>query len=189
MLQKSPTKRERPGPGSESDEESDEDMVVIDKRVKNGDVNKSEEAKPSSKDESEPIKEDKPIEIDDDVQIQEEKTSVPAPSAMEVSTDEEFTNIDSTDDTQDRKQIYKGKSFYLNDDLPATDVIKLKNQIVEMKGRITERSSKADFIITETGRRLPAGVSGEVLISRWVYECCDLEALIPTTRYKPKHLN
>lgn len=166
-----PTKRKR------SESESDDDMVVVDKRVKNGDDKKAED--------------EEPVVIKDDESVVVE-TSTSSQNVMEVSTDDELmsksNNGSTLDLTQVQKPVYKDKIFYLNEDLPATDVIKLKNQISELMGKITERSSKANYIITENGRKLPHGAPGEVLIKTWVYECYELEAFIPTTRYKPKTL-
>lgn len=176
LVKKSPSTRKFSGSGS------DDDMVVVDKRLKNCDVKKTDEPRAGTTDESEPV--NKPDEIEEDVQPHE------IMNIMDVSTDDEMmiksSNGSEVELMQLDIQIYKGKTFYLNEDLPATDVIKLKNQISTMMGKITDQPSKANFIITEKGRRLPAGVSAEILISLWVYECFELEALIPTTRYRLK---
>lgn len=153
-------KPKSPSKPSLIESDSDDDMVVVDKRVVNGDAKKDEV---------------ETIQIDD-----EDKTN-----AMNVSTDDDIINGSNSSLTAIDNQVYKDKVFYLNEDLPATDVIKLKTQIVSMAGKITEKSSKANYIIT-TGKRLPENITGEVLTSLWVYECNELEALIPTTRYKPK---
>lgn len=162
---RSPPKRKR----SES-ESDDDDMLVIDKRVKNGSEKKTDE--------------DNVVVVLNDES--EKEINALSQNFIDVSTDDEIMSI-SNGSTQAENQLYKDKSFYLNVDLPATDIIKLKNQISAMMGKVTERSSKADFIITETGRRLPKDVPGEVLTKIWVYECYELGALIPTTRYKPKN--
>lgn len=143
----SPAKPKLPESGSE------DDMVVVDKRVKNG-----EEAKPVV------------IDSDDDMAVvdkrkekAEEAAVKPAQNVMEVSTDDELMLSFNGIATQADNQIFKNKTFYLNEDLPATDVIKLKNQISSMSGNVTGKPSKADYIITATGKRLPEGTSGEVL--------------------------
>lgn len=153
-------KPKSPSKPSLNESDSDDDMVVVDKRVVNGDAKKDEV---------------ETIQIDD-----EDKAN-----AMNVSTDDDIINGSNSSLTAIDNQVYKDKVFYLNEDLPATDVIKLKTQIVSMAGKITEKPSKANYIIT-TGKRLPENITGEVLTSLWVYECNELEALIPTTRYKPK---
>lgn len=165
---KSPAKRR----ASESD---DEDMVVVDKRVKNGDDKKLDPPKPKEIEEVPKTKDVAPM----DTSTQ---------NIMEVSTDDEVgrSNISECDVTQVENQVFKDKVFYLNEDLSATDVIKLKTQIISMAGKITNRASKAGFIITAAGKKLPEEVSGEVLTPLWVTECHELEGIIPTTRYKLK---
>lgn len=158
---KSPVKRKLSVSGSD-----DDDMVVVDKRVKNGDE-KLEKTSPK-KDETKTL-----MAID--------KAAEPA-NIMEISTDDE---VESCDVTQVENQVFKDKVFYLNKDLSATDVIKLKTQIQSMAGRVTERSSKAGFVITN-GKNLPKDATGEVLTALWVTECHELEAIIPITRYKIK---
>lgn len=173
----SPPKRKYPSLSG-----SDDDMVVVDKRLKNGAAPKLEEMKALSSVET-------PIVIEDPVAaVMEERTEgTTTQDVMEVSTDDEMGN-GSLDHTQVENPIFKGKSFYLNEDLSATEIIKLKNHLKAMMGKTTENSSKADYIITESGRRLPSNSTCEILTNRWIHECYDIGALIPTTRYKPKPL-
>ena len=190
LLKKSPSKRKQ------SESGSDDDMVVVDKRKKNGGViqKQPEDTKPALIDD--PMSNDEPqsIDIKDDVEASEKMDTSMSTNVMEVSTDDELmskSNNGSADLTQVENHIFKGKTFYLNEDLPAIDVIKLKNQINAMMGKITERASKANYVITNKGRKLPKEeeIKGEILTSLWVFECYELEALIPTTRYKPKDLS
>ena len=102
---------------------------------------------------------------------------------MDISTDDEIQ--ESSDTEPPENQLFKDKVFFLNEDLSTTDVIKLKTQITSMSGRVTERASKAGYVIT-TGKRLPHNVSGEVLTALWISECHEIGGLIPTTRYKIK---
>lgn len=157
-----------------SESGSDDDVVVVDKRVKNGDAGKSDE----------------PMEVEDDpVVVEESPSKTDKANVMDVSTDDDMGtsfNDPSTDNAETMNQVLKGKLLYLHDDLPATEIIKLNSQIVNMSGKVTDRASKADYVITQSARRLPDGITGETLTSRWVFECYDLEAFIPTTRYKPK---
>lgn len=178
--------------------DSDDDMVVVDKRVKNGDAKKDSPPKPVVVVDEDPVKivEKTPesIEIDDEpvkiIEGEPNNNKASSQNIMEVSTDDELMNASSKASTIDlteyENQIYKEKSFFLMEDLPATDVIKLKNQITAMMGKVTEKPHKADFIITKTGRRLPSSAKGEALTPLWIYECYELGAFIPTTRYKPK---
>lgn len=157
------------------DSDSDSDMIVVDRREKNGNEKKVEEVKA--------------MEIDDDVEEVKNITKT-SQDFMDASTDddmmEEAEKWSDHNLTQAENQVFKDKVFYLNEDLPATDVIKLKNQIAGMMGKITDKSRRADYVITDKGRRLPEPSSAEVLLSLWVYECYELGAFIPTTRYKPK---
>lgn len=154
---KSPEKRKFSVSGS------DDDMVVVDKRVKNGE-------------------EQKLLVIDDEP---EKKVAAETQNVMEISTDDEGGINGSNCLTQAENQVFKDKIFYLNEDLSATDLIKLKTQIDSMMGTVTDKPSKANYIIT-TGKRIPEGITGELLTSLWVNECHELEAMIPTTRYKAK---
>lgn len=161
-------------------------MVVVDKRVKNGDEKKPEEQKPVIIDEDQEA-----IEVDDKMEVKPSET-ITMTDVMDVSTDDELvmkSTGSEVDLTQVHSKIFKGKSFYLNSDLSATAVIKLKNQITTMMGKLTENASEADFVITEEAKRLPQDITGDILKSLWVHECYELEALIPTTRYKLKRLN
>lgn len=187
---KSPSKSASKSLAFHSD--SDDDMVVVDRRVKNGTDQKAD--KPSSQvsnanlddsDEVQILPEPEPVVIDLDDGDEHNNNEPPSQkSAMEVSTDDEL--MQEVDSAHIENQVYKSKAFFLNDDLPATDVIKLKNQIPAMEGRITEKPAKADYLVTKTGHKLPQGVSGEVVTPLWVFECYELGALIPTHRYKIK---
>lgn len=163
-------------------------MVVVDKRVENGSDPKADKSASGDLNESDDVQilpEAEPVIIDlDDGQEPNNNEPATQKSAIDVSTDDEL--MEEVDLTHIENQVYKSKTFFLNDDLPATDVIKLNNQITAMEGRVTGQPAKADFIVTKTGHKLPQGVTGEVLTALWVYECYELGAMIPTTRYKPK---
>lgn len=195
---KSPSKSASKSLAFHSD--SDDDMVVVDKRVKNGTDQNAE--KPSSQNADKPPSQEANANLDesDEVQILPEPEPVvidlddgnennnneppSQKSAMEVSTDDEL--MEEVDPNHVENQVYKSKAFFLNDDLPATDVIKLNNQITAMEGRVTGKPAKADYIVAKTGHKLPQGVPGEVVTPLWVFECYELGAMIPTHRYKIK---
>lgn len=168
-----------------SDSGSDDDMVVVDKRVKNGDSLKPAEAKPEA---NSSVVATTSIETESIDLSSPEKQVKETRDVMEVSTDDEATDAPVFDLTLAENTIFKGKTFYLNDDLSAAEIIKLKSYLQSLAGRVTEHASKADYVITESGRRLPSNSKGEVLLNRWIHECHDIGALIPTTRYKPKTL-
>lgn len=155
---------------------SDDDMVVVDRRVKNGSSSKPEA-----------LSVEAPIAIDEEataVDLLEEKVEdTKTQNVLEISTDDEGS---SANHTQAENSIFKGKTFYLNEDLSATEIIKLKNHLKAMMGKVTDKSSQADYVITDSGRRLPSCIKGEVLTQRWIHEVYDIGALIPTSRYKLK---
>lgn len=161
------------------DSGSDDDMVVVDKRVKNGDNSKPENTNATI------VIEDEPVDL---VESKAEANKA-TQNIMEVSTDDEMMNGSVADLTQTAENtIFKGKTFFLNEDLSATEVIKLKNHLSAMMAKVTDNARKADYIITNSGRRIPTDTTGEILTSRWIHECYDIGALIPTSRYKPSSL-
>lgn len=168
-----------PGTKKVIDSGSDDDMVVVDKRVKNGANSKPENTNATI------VIEDEPVDL---VESKAEANKA-TQNIMEVSTDDEMMNGSVADLTQTAENtIFKGKTFFLNEDLSATEVIKLKNHLSAMMAKVTDNARKADYIITNSGRRIPTDTTGEILTSRWIHECYDIGALIPTSRYKPSSL-
>lgn len=94
-------------------------------------------------------------------------------------------SVSSIDITTVECHAFENKIFYLNEDLPATDVIKLKDNIKNMLGIVTKNPHKANYIITKQGKKLPSSsLKGEVVKEIWIRECFELQAFIPTTRYR-----
>lgn len=104
-------------------------------------------------------------------------------SFVDLSTDEEDCNRSTCEN-----QVFKGKVFYLNTDLSATDSIKLKDQIISMAGKVTSSAKNADYIIANSSSNLPTGddIKGECLKGLWINEVYELEAIIPIQRYRLK---
>uniref|UniRef100_A0A1Q3F068 Putative dna repair protein n=1 Tax=Culex tarsalis TaxID=7177 RepID=A0A1Q3F068_CULTA len=81
--------------------------------------------------------------------------------------------------------FFKRKRFLLDDEVGAVDVIKLERYVELYKGSITTNIADADYVVTRHQKPLPASFKGELVKPLWVYECHDMECLIPTKRYKP----
>lgn len=160
---------------------------MVDKRVKNGNDSKTKENEAEPK--MDEVKSKEPeLKHKEPELIQKESEPISTedkPSVMDISTDDEIHEYSDTEPPEN--QLFKDKVFFLNEDLSATDVIKLKTQITTMSGRVTERASKAGYVIT-TGKKLPQNIlkTTEVLTALWVSECHEIGGLIPTTRYKIK---
>lgn len=99
---------------------------------------------------------------------------------------------DQTDDDNNHTQsisplpeFFENKTFYLCDNISSIDDIKLRRFISVYKGELIETASLADYIITTT--LLPGSgdrMKGEIVKPLWVFECNDMECLLPTKRYK-----
>lgn len=129
--------------------------------------------------------------IDDDTKIKVLKNEVNRENKkLEVSSQKSFADV-STDEedshmsSRTENKVFEGKSFFLAGDLPATDQIKLKDQIISMSGKVCTSSDNVDYIIASSVKKLPTGNDkAEVLKGLWISECYELEASIPITRYK-----
>ena len=91
---------------------------------------------------------------------------------------------DSNDKTQPMAEYFIGKTFFLCNDLAAVDIIKLERFIKDYRGEFAEDIEHANYAISRTGTNVPENFKGEVVRPLWVFECCDMECLIPTARYK-----
>lgn len=162
--------------------DSDDDMVVVDKRVKNGEV-----TKPATKEEDpiavlgkSPEKTSQKTPTKTPSQKTPTKTSPVDP--MDVSTDDDLM----VEDNNCENNIFEGFSFFLNEsDISVTTIIKLKDKISSMMGTITKKCLDADFVISEKGTGLPEIKHiSKVISPRWVEECYELKAIIPRRRYQ-----
>lgn len=145
--------------------DSDDDMMVVDKRVKNGE-DKAQVVVPD----------EPPI-----VVLEDESKADP----MEVSTDDDLA-VKDDDESKTENNVFEGFSFFLNEsDLSVTTIIKLKDKIASMMGELTKDSTAADFIISEKGKGLhDVKHPSKVLTPRWIEECYELGAIIPRRRYQ-----
>lgn len=80
-------------------------------------------------------------------------------------------------------EFFKGKRFYLSRNISSTDEIKLKRFISVYGGEITLVANDSDYILSNTPKATPSEFKGKVLKPLWVFECNDLEMLLPTKRY------
>lgn len=81
-------------------------------------------------------------------------------------------------------EFFKGKQFYLSKNISSTDEIKLKRFIAVYGGEMTLSAPNSDYILSNTPpKAISPEYKGEVVKPLWVFECNDLEMLLPTQRY------
>lgn len=164
------------------DSDSESYMAIVDKTNKNNNI----------KDDKMDSKQDND---DDDYNTNRFKDEPEQPQSIdernnnnknEIETDvySEDDSVSSIDITTVECQAFKDKIFYLNEDLSATDKIKLRDIIKHMLGIVTKNPHKAHYIISKQGKKLPTNFKAEVVKEIWIRECFDLQAFIPTTRYR-----
>uniref|UniRef100_A0AAG5D003 BRCT domain-containing protein n=1 Tax=Anopheles atroparvus TaxID=41427 RepID=A0AAG5D003_ANOAO len=104
-----------------------------------------------------------------------------AHASYDLSTeDEREPNGDGSTGGMD---FFKGKSFYLDSELDAVDIIKLKRSIQAYKGTIRKDLQDVDYVISRYKHKLPPSSRAKLVKPLWIYECDDMECLIPITRY------
>lgn len=114
----------------------------------------------------------------------------PLDDVYNVTTDEEqkFENPEtkpgSTKPIEPLPDFYKNKKFYLSSNLGSVEEIKLKRFITAYGGQIISYSTDANFIISNYDKKVSSTFQGEVVRPLWVFECNDMECLLPTRRYK-----
>ena len=155
------------------DSDSDGDMLIVDKRKEEKKNFPDTKVADDSDEDMVTVnkKVDLPVEI---VESEDEPKEI----SMEVDSDS------SIDYSLVESEAFKGKIFYLNNDLASTSVIKFNHIIKYMLGSVTKDPSKANYIITRVGKELPKNTNAEVVKEMWIQECHDLKAFIPTTRYR-----
>uniref|UniRef100_A0A182PCC7 BRCT domain-containing protein n=1 Tax=Anopheles epiroticus TaxID=199890 RepID=A0A182PCC7_9DIPT len=80
--------------------------------------------------------------------------------------------------------FFKGKKFYLHPELGAVDNIKLERYIHTFKGTVSKEMAGVDYVIARNKQTLPSSSRAELVKPLWVYECNDMECLIPVNRYR-----
>ncbi|XP_070505362.1 DNA repair protein XRCC1 [Chironomus tepperi] len=161
------------------DSDSESDMAIVDKTNKNNIKDDKMDSKQDNDD-------DYNINRFKDEQQQPQNIDVTNNNKNEMETDvySDDDSVSSIDITTVECQAFKDKIFYLNEDLSATDKIKLRDNIKHMLGIVTKNPHKAHYIISKQGKKLPTNFKAEVVKEIWIRECFDLQAFIPTTRYR-----
>ncbi|XP_053693057.1 DNA repair protein XRCC1 [Sabethes cyaneus] len=95
--------------------------------------------------------------------------------------DEDKNTIGETCSTLD---FFHKKIFFIDDGVGAVDAIKLKRYVELYKGTITDNANKAHYVITRDKKPMAESFRGELVKPLWVYECHDMECLIPVQRYQ-----
>lgn len=129
--------------------------------------------------------------------LKKQKTTVTNEKPSDTPLDDDEAYNKSTDDEKpappselnDKSisplpEFYKGKKFHLSRHLSSVDEIKLQRFITVYGGRIIKNAADADYIISDKPKALSSDFVGEVLKPLWVFECNDMECLLPTKRYK-----
>lgn len=80
--------------------------------------------------------------------------------------------------------FFKGKTFFLDDDVGAVDLIKLERYVKIYKGSLTKIATEADYVVTRVKKAMPESFKGELIKPLWIYECHDMECIIPSQRYR-----
>ncbi|EAA07652.5 AGAP002605-PA [Anopheles gambiae str. PEST] len=108
-----------------------------------------------------------------------------AQKVYEKSTEEEGDRANEDSGTVDGGlDFFKGKKFYLHPELPAVDNIKLERYIQTFRGSVCTEMTRADYVIARSKHTLPSSCRAELVKPLWVYECNDMECLIPVNRYR-----
>lgn len=185
---------------ADMDIDSDDDMLIVDKRSEAVKQPNSPKAKivESDSDGDVEVVVCKPSKVtainvddDDDEEEEQEKEEASQPKDSDDSQKEnqmqdfsDDSSISSVDITTVECDVFKTKIFYLHKDLSATDKILLKDHIKQMLGVLTKNPYKADYVVVKFGKSLPINCKAEVVKEIWIRECFELKAFIPTSRYK-----
>lgn len=122
-------------------------------------------------------------EDDTDDEIQQALNKIPKEkSDFDKSTDEDDQEKDENKKEKNLK-FFNHCKFYLNEDLHTVDVIKLKAFIKQYGGELIKHPVDANFIISKEKVTNLKDFNGEILKPLWIYECNDMECLLPTDRY------
>lgn len=118
--------------------------------------------------------------------VLEKKTSsiVSTDSIYSATTEEEIgTPKEKPKSITPLPEFFKGKQFYLSRNISSTDEIKLKRFIEVYGGQTTLNANASDYILSNHPKVTHSDFKGEVVKPLWVFECNDLETLLPTKRY------
>ncbi|KAJ6634702.1 DNA repair protein XRCC1, partial [Pseudolycoriella hygida] len=129
------------------------------------------------------------IDTEDEVNrvLEKKNSSIASRASDEIynaTTDEDVIAVKSSNSTSitPLPEFFKGKCFYLSDNISSTDEIKLKRFISVYGGEITLDAIQSDYIVSNTPQATHSNYKGEVVKPLWIFECNDLEMLLPTKR-------
>ncbi|XP_058118627.1 DNA repair protein XRCC1 [Anopheles ziemanni] len=97
----------------------------------------------------------------------------------DVSTEDEG----DANDENSNNEFFKDKTFYLDSELAAVDVIKLEKYIHSHNGTLSKVLQDVDYVITRQKHKLPPSSKAKLVKPLWIYECGEMECLIPIDRY------
>ncbi|XP_052870138.1 DNA repair protein XRCC1 [Anopheles cruzii] len=149
------------------------------------DRNHSPTEEPMVLSDSEPmVLSDSEPELDGHADVKERKkddkpTTCPIP--YEISTEEEMGS--NHEDSRNDLDFFNGKTFFLDNDVGAVDTMKLKKYIQSYKGVISNTPNNVEYIISRRKRPLPATSGAQLVKPLWIFECNEMECLIPVNRY------
>lgn len=149
-------------------EESDDSIEVISSPIKQVVSILSSESEPDTEDEIERI---------------QKGNKKKSNNSYDQSTDED-TKSPKKQTADDSSDFFNKKVFYLHESLSSVDVIKLKRLINIYKGDTIDVAVKADYILSNKSLPQASNTKGVVLRPLWVFECHEMECLIPIERYK-----
>lgn len=198
----------RPDPKVDADQTDDSDVEVAPQTI--DDDSDREDDRYNEKSDYKPSKNailssgsDTEDEIDRVVRRNAEANNPPKPATQD---DDDVYDKTTDDETQQRPppsqssppkrmnnnnrsvtplpEFFKGKVFYLSANVSSVDTIKLTRFIGVYCGELTTNAAEANYIVSNKAKQLPADFAGEVVKPLWVFECNDLECLLPTQRYR-----
>lgn len=113
------------------------------------------------------------------------RASVSSDDIYNVTTEEEINvpRPPSSKSLTPLPEFFKSKRFYLSKNVTSTDEIKLKRFITLYGGEVTLHAINSDYIVSNSPKQTPPEYKGEVVKPLWIFECNDLEMLLPTKRY------
>uniref|UniRef100_A0A182W0W0 BRCT domain-containing protein n=1 Tax=Anopheles minimus TaxID=112268 RepID=A0A182W0W0_9DIPT len=112
----------------------------------------------------------------------EEPGAIIARKVYDKSTEDEGDRY--ADNVVGSLEFFKGKTFYLHQELGAVDMMKLEKYIETFKGTVSKEMTGVDYVIARSKHTLPFNSRAELVKPLWVYECNDMECLIPVNRYR-----
>ncbi|KFB53623.1 AGAP002605-PA-like protein [Anopheles sinensis] len=130
-------------------------------------------------------KDDEVVEVGEPVMLHElvesdsDDGAARATRIYDVSTEDEG----DANDENSNLEFFKGKTFYLDSEVGAVDVIKLEKYIRSYNGTLSKVLQDVDYVITRNKHKLPPSSKAKLVKPLWIYECGEMECLIPIDRY------